>query len=67
MASDRTLDRSSWSWPRGLADAIRAENEPDHRTLFRLAARRIHATHRVPHRQRLAAVRRLAAMLRPLA
>jgi len=61
MASGRTLDRSSWL--RGLADAIRAEDETDHQALFR----RIHATHRVPHRQRLAAVRRLAAMLRPLA
>lgn len=64
MASTRTLDRSFWL--RALADAIETQPREDSRAHFRLAARRVHATFSVPHKERLAAVRRLAAMLRPL-
>ncbi len=65
MASSRTLDRSFWL--RALADVVSAEPEEQRHPLFRVAARRVHATYRVPHRERLVAVRRLAAMLLPLA
>jgi hypothetical protein len=64
MASTRTLDRSFWL--RALADAIGAEPEDARHALFRVAARRIHATHAVPHGERLAATRRLAAMVLPV-
>lgn len=50
------------------ADAILDHGDPpNHAPLFRLAARRIHATFAVPHRDRLAATRFLAARLRPIA
>ena len=39
----------------------------ERKALFRLAARRIHATYEVEHRDRLAATRFLAARLLPLA
>ena len=50
-----------------LERIIEAERPDQHQHLFRVAARRIHATHAVPHQQRLAAVRRLAAMVQPVA
>ncbi len=64
MAATSTLDRSFWL--RALSDAISAEPQQEHHALFRNAVRRIHATYCVSHSDRLAAVRRLAAMLRPL-
>lgn len=64
MDATSTLDRSFWL--RALSDALTAESQQAHDALFEAAARRIHATYRVSHRDRLAAVRRLAAMLRPL-
>jgi hypothetical protein len=65
IGSARTVDHDFWL--RALADAIEAERPEQHQPLFRVAARRIHATHAVPHQQRLAAVRRLAAMVQPVA
>jgi len=62
-ASD-PLDRHFWI--SATADLIRAQPTPDHAPLFRIAARRIHSTHRVPHRARLAATRRLAARVSPI-
>jgi hypothetical protein len=53
-------------WLAAIADRIRRYPAPDHERLFRLAARRIHATHAVAHRDRLAATRYLAGKLRPL-
>lgn len=64
MAADRRLDRAFWL--RAAADLLRDFPIDDRRPLFRIAARRIHATHGRPHRQRLAATRRLAAMALPL-
>ena len=63
--SARALDRSFWL--RALADAIDAQPEEERRALFRTAARRIHATYAVAHKVRLTVVRRLSAMLLPLA
>ena len=64
MAADRRIDRAFWL--RAAADLLRDFPIDDRRPLFRIAARRIHATHGRPHRQRLAATRRLAAMALPL-
>jgi len=64
IGSERTVDHAFWL--QTLADAIEAERPVQHQSLFRVAARRIHATHAAPHQQRLAAVRRLAAMLQPI-
>ncbi len=65
MATDRTLDRAFWL--RAVADTIEPEPTEQHRAMFLVAARRIHATHRVPTKQRNAATRRLVAMIRPIA
>ena len=64
IASTRSVDHAFWL--RALADAIGAEDPGEHRALFRVAARRIHATHAIPHQQRLATVRRLSAMVLPV-
>ena len=64
IGSARSVDHAFWL--RALADAIEVQDPDQHRALFRIAARRIHATHAVPHQQRLAAVRRLAAMVLPI-
>ncbi len=64
MDTDRTLDRAFWL--RATADTIEDEAAGEHRTMFLLAARRIHATHRVTKKQRNAATRHLAAMIRPI-
>ncbi len=65
LASTRTVERSFWI--RALADAISSQTIDQRHALFRLAARRIHTTHRIRHWERLAMVRRLAAMVLPLA
>jgi len=65
LATDRRIDRLFWL--QAAADAVNAQPLGRHHDLFRIAARRIHATHRVPHRERLAATRYLAAKLLPLA
>ena len=65
MATDRALDRSFWL--RAIADTIDDEPTEEHRAMFLVAARRIHATHRVPKKHRSAATRRLVAMVRPIA
>jgi hypothetical protein len=58
------LDR--FFWLTAAADII-LDNEPNkHSTLFRLAARRIAATHSAPNRDRTAAIRFLAAKVKPL-
>jgi hypothetical protein len=62
LATDRRLDR--FFWLSATADTIL--DQPDRRPLFRLAARRIHATRRLPHLDRLAAVRYLAAKVLPI-
>jgi hypothetical protein len=64
LATDSLLDRHFWL--SATADLIRDETPNQHGSLLRKAARRIHATHRVPHRQRLTAARRLASMAIPL-
>ncbi len=53
-------------WLTAIADVIAARPTSAHANLFRLAARRIHATHTVRHRERLEATRLLADRLRPL-
>lgn len=65
LATDRRLDR--FFWLKVAADVAVAQPSARHEALFRTAARRIHATHRVPHRDRLAASRFLAAKLLPAA
>lgn len=56
------LDR--FFWLTAAADLIRDTDDPYH--AFRLAARRIAATHSTEHRQRLAATRFLAAKVLPI-
>lgn len=53
-------------WLNATADWIRRHPADDHERLCRLAARRIHVSRAVPHRDRLAATRYLAGKLRPL-
>ncbi|MDP6943216.1 MAG: hypothetical protein QF464_03620 [Myxococcota bacterium] len=65
MATERAMDRAFWL--RAVADTITEQPAGEHRTMFLIAARRIHATHRVPKKQRNAATRRLAVMVRPIA
>ncbi len=65
MVTDRALDRAFWL--RAIADTIEDEPKEEHRAMFLVAARRIHATHRVPKSQRNTATRRLAAMTQPIA
>lgn len=64
LRTTRRLDR--FFWLKAVVDVIQAEDETEHERLFRLAARRIHATHSVPHRERLSATRFLAAELLPV-
>ncbi|MBA2321462.1 MAG: hypothetical protein H0V89_09925 [Deltaproteobacteria bacterium] len=65
LASSRRLDR--FFWLKASADVIDEGAPPAAEPLFRLAARRISATHAVPHRDRLAAMRFLAAQVLPIA
>lgn len=53
-------------WLVASADVINDEDPAEHRPLFRLAARRISSTHHVRPEDRSAAVRFLAAKVRPL-
>jgi hypothetical protein len=64
MATERALDRAFWL--RAIADTITDQPSEQRRATFTIAARRIHATHRVHKRQRNAATRRLAAMCQPI-
>jgi hypothetical protein len=59
LASARGIDRTFWLL--ASADLISEEQPETHKSLLRLAARRIHATSAVPHPQRLAATRFLFA------
>ncbi len=52
-------------WLSATADAIADGPAAHRRPLYRLASRRIHATHAVPHRDRVAANRFLAARVLP--
>jgi len=65
LATDRRIDR--FFWLKAAVDVAAAQPAPRRTHLFRTAARRIHATHRVPHRERLTATRFLAAKLIPVA
>ncbi len=65
LASSRRLDR--FFWLKASADVIAEGDPPAAEPLFRLAARRISATHAVPHRDRLASIRFLAAQVLPIA
>lgn len=63
LAAQRLIDR--FFWLQVAADTILAENHTTHKHLLRIAARRIHATYRIPHRDRLAAARSLFAKVLP--
>ncbi len=65
VAADRFIERNFWL--RAVADLINEQPEADHRRLFLIAARRIHAHLKTPKKDRNAATRRLATMVRPLA
>jgi len=65
LATARPLDR--FFWLTATADAILEQDPADHRPLFLLAARRIHATRAAKHLDRLAATRFLAAKILPVA
>ncbi len=64
LRTTRRLDR--FFWLKAVVDVVQEEDGAEHERLFRLAARRIHATHSVPHRERLSATRFLAAELLPV-
>ena len=64
MATDRYLDRSFWL--QAAADVITEEPSDEHRAMFLVAARRVHGIHRVNKKDRNAATRRLAALIRPI-
>ena len=65
-ATDTTARIDRFFWLTAAADVVIGADEPHHETLFRLAARRISATHALHHRDRTAAIRFLAARIRPL-
>jgi hypothetical protein len=65
LATHRRLDR--FFWLTAAADLVLDQEPAEHRSLFQLAARRIHATRAVPHRDRLAATRFLASKVVPVA
>jgi hypothetical protein len=65
LGTNRRLDR--FFWLTAVADLVLDQDPAEHRSLFLLAARRIHATRAVPHRDRLAAARFLAAKVVPVA
>lgn len=65
MGATRGIDRTFWLL--ATADVIREEDAGQHRTMLRLAARRIHATYAVAHQERLAATRLLFAKVLPVA
>jgi hypothetical protein len=64
LATGSRLDRFFWLMT--AADVIHDEDAEEHQRLFRLAARRISATHAVRGRERTAAIRFLAAKVVPL-
>lgn len=65
LTATRRIDRLFWLI--ASADIISDQPAAHHRHLLRLAGRRIHASHRVPHRDRLAATRFLFAKVVPIA
>ena len=65
LACKRGIDRSFWLL--AAVDVVTDEEPEVHRSLLRIAARRIHNTHAVPHDQRLAATRFLFAKAVPIA
>ena len=64
MEVKRGIDRTFWLL--ATADVIGEEEPRDRRALLRLAARRIHATYAVTHRERLVATRFLFAKVVPV-
>lgn len=64
MRARRATERLFWI--HAAAELIARHEEPRQRDLFRSAARRIHATFRIPRHERAAAERRLARRLWPL-
>jgi len=64
LATSRRLDRQFWLL--AAVDVVKDQEDDEHRALLRLAARRISSTHRVKHRDRLAAIRFLFAKAVPL-
>jgi hypothetical protein len=65
LATDRGIDR--FFWLTCTIDAIHGQPAAAHRDFFLIAARRLHATQRIPHAERLSATRFLAAKLLPIA
>jgi hypothetical protein len=65
LATTRRIDR--FFWLGAIADVVLDEDEATHAPLYRLAARRLAATHAVPYRDRCAAMRFLAAKVLPVA
>ena len=67
---DRALQTESrlqrFFWLNVAADLITLDEEQHHQRLFRICTRRISNTHKVPPRERHAAMRFLAAQVRPL-
>jgi hypothetical protein len=64
LTARRGIDRTFWLL--ATADVIAAEPPASHPILLRLAARRIHATFAVPHKERLTATRFLFAKVVPI-
>jgi hypothetical protein len=65
LRASRRLDQ--FFWLGATADIVAQQDIADHEALFRLAARRISATHATPQRDRLRSIRYLAARILPIA
>lgn len=68
--TDRALGAARWIdrrfWLNAAADVVLDEPEETWQPTYRLLVRRIAATHAVPHRERIAACRALAARIVPI-
>jgi hypothetical protein len=64
LAANRRVDRLFWLL--AVADEISSHTKDDPAPLISVAARQIHATHRVPYRERQDAVRTIVAHVVPL-
>lgn len=64
LDSERRIDRLFWL--DAVAETIRDDSPEHHAVLYRRAAQRIHTSFRLPHRDRLEAVRILASKITPI-
>ncbi len=66
LGTDRHIDRIFWIEATANVVANHTGSESERHDLFRFAARRIHATYRIPYKDRLSLTRRLAQQTVPI-